>query len=42
MIREARHLTQAALAELCGVSRVQVALWESDINRPSAPKLQRL
>ena len=42
MVRVARHLTQAALADLCGVSREQVARWESDLNIPSPPKLERL
>lgn len=41
-LREARGLTQEALAEALGVSRQTVSNWENDKATPDAEKLQKL
>lgn len=41
-VREERGLTQARVAEVCGVSRVAVGQWEKGDNEPSAERLLKL
>lgn len=41
-LRKERRLGQAALAELCGVSRVQVSRWEHALDLPAAKALLKL
>lgn len=42
MMRMYRGFTQEALAHKLNVSKIQVARWESDVNRPSEPVIVRL
>lgn len=42
MMRMYRGFTQETLARELEVSKIQVARWESDVNRPSEPMIVRL
>ena len=38
-IRRSAGVSQAAVAEVCGVDRASVSRWESGTRRPSGPRL---